>query len=62
MYNNNGSILEIGIDIGKSLKMWLEDRLTKYKIPKFYQIINKFPKTQTGKIMKHKLKILINES
>ena len=45
-----------------SLKMWLEDRLTKYKIPKFYQIINKFPKTRTGKIMKHKLKVLINES
>lgn len=43
----------------EELKLFLEDKLARFKIPKKIFIVKKFPKTEMGKIQKEKLKEII---
>ncbi len=37
-------------------KVYLADKLAKYKIPRYYEIIDELPRNATGKVLKHHLK------
>ena len=38
------------------LNSWCRDKLAAYKIPKFFSVVEDFPRTATGKVQKHILK------
>lgn len=45
----------------EKIKAYLEDNLSKYKIPRYYLFIKKFPTNQTGKINEKELKLIVDE-
>jgi fatty-acyl-CoA synthase len=42
------------VDIGK-LKDYLNDNLAKYKVPKYYKVVDDLPKNNVGKIVRNKV-------
>jgi fatty-acyl-CoA synthase len=49
------------VDIGK-LKDYLNDNLAKYKVPKYYKVVDDLPKNNVGKIVRNKVSELYGSS
>lgn len=43
---------------GEQITKWCRDKLTGFKIPKYYEFINEIPRNHSGKILKHELQAI----
>ncbi len=43
-------------DLNKELKKWVQDRMAKYKYPRWIEFVKELPKSSTGKIQRFKLR------
>ena len=47
---------ETGEKLEKELKTWVQDRMAKYKYPRWIEFVKELPKSSTGKIQRFKLR------
>jgi len=43
-------------ELTQELKTWVQERLAKYKYPRFIEFVSELPKSATGKIQRFKLR------
>jgi long-chain acyl-CoA synthetase len=47
---------ETGSITAEEIKKWMLQRMCRYKVPEFYEFVNKLPRTPSGKVQKFKLR------
>jgi crotonobetaine/carnitine-CoA ligase len=51
----DGAALSGKSEAAASLRQWCSERLTAYKVPRYYEFVTEFPRTPTKRIAKHQL-------